>query len=121
MKSMTGYGRFERHVENVTLTVEIKSVNHRYCEIAVHLPRTLSMFEDQVKRMVQENVQRGKVDVYIHVNTEHWVKRTVQVDWELAKAYYDAANHLKEHFALAGELSVRDFLSIPECFEIQEE
>lgn len=121
MKSMTGYGRYEDHIDNVQLTVEIKSVNHRYCEIDVHLPRNLTLFEEQVKKVVRENIYRGRVDVYIHIDAGQWKKRTVQIDWGLAEAYFEAADRVKKHFGLEGKLSIQDFLAIPECFVIQEE
>ena len=65
LRSMTGYGKYEAENEDARLTVEIKSVNHRYCDISIRLPKNLNLFENDIRRQMKKSVSRGKIDVYI--------------------------------------------------------
>ena len=65
VRSMTGYGKYEAENEDARLTVEIKSVNHRYCDISIRLPKNLNAFENDIRRQIKKSVSRGKIDVYI--------------------------------------------------------
>ena len=73
IKSMTGFGRCEAGDENRKLTVEMKAVNHRYCDINIKMPKKLSFFDSSIRTMMKKYIQRGKVDVFITYedNTEN--------------------------------------------------
>ncbi|WP_202079912.1 YicC/YloC family endoribonuclease [Caldalkalibacillus salinus] len=118
---MTGYGRYESSWNDIKLSVEIRAVNHRFCEIAVRLPRHLMFLEDNIKKRIQQKVQRGRIDVYMTFNTESLVKKSLKVDWELAKAYCLSVKEMRDRLDIEGEVSVQDMLGIQDLFQIEEE
>ncbi|WP_307335210.1 YicC/YloC family endoribonuclease [Caldalkalibacillus uzonensis] len=120
MRSMTGYGRQEAVIGDLRLTIEVKSVNHRFCEVSVRTPKVLSQFEEAIKKCVTRHIQRGRVEVYIHLHTEQWSGRQVNVDWGLAEAYYQALCGLKERYGLAGSLSLNEMLQLPDLITMEE-
>lgn len=95
IKSMTGYGKAERQLENGRITVEMRSVNHRYGEISVKLPRALICFENDVRKTASERLKRGKIDIFVQMDTVA-VCRPPVVNIPLAKAYFDAFSSLRE-------------------------
>lgn len=98
IKSMTGFGRGEYNDGKRNIIVEIKSVNHRYSDISVKMPRRYSFVEDKVKNTVKEKIKRGKVDVSIMVEnlTENDVH--INLNTMLAQQYYDNLKSLQETF-----------------------
>lgn len=120
MQSMTGYGRFEGQLDGVTYLVEMKSVNHRFCDISLHMPRQLLMYEETLKKSIQEHVQRGRIDVFIQVDCAQMMGKKINIDWELAKSYYQAARQLQESFELVGQVSVQHMLGMEALFQIDE-
>ena len=92
-KSMTGFGRGENKGLGYNISIEMKSVNHRFLEVMVKTPRNLSFFEDRIRKAVQNNIQRGRLEVYVNVKETEEKKRLVKVDKELALSY---DNSLKE-------------------------
>jgi uncharacterized protein (TIGR00255 family) len=100
IKSMTGYGKYEVSLESVRITVEIRSVNHRYCEISVKLPRTLLALENNVRKTVAERIKRGKIEVYIQLDGVAAAGGLPVVNIPLAKAYYEAFSKMKEALGL---------------------
>lgn len=99
IKSMTGYGRARRTVNGRDITVEVRSVNNRYLDCSVKMPRAYIFAEDAVKSMVQKNVSRGKVDVFITVDSLGAEETVVAVNEPLAKSYLAA---LKTLYSLGG-------------------
>ncbi|MGB7604311.1 MAG: YicC/YloC family endoribonuclease [Lutisporaceae bacterium] len=105
IKSMTGFGRGEATRDNITFTVDIKSVNHRYSDISVRMPRVVQALEQKVREYVNSKLNRGKIDIYI--NYDSFGKDTkVKLDTNLAAAYVDSLNVLKEQFGIKDELSL---------------
>lgn len=105
IKSMTGFGRGEATRDNITFTVDIKSVNHRYSDISVRMPRVVLALEQKVREYVNSKLNRGKIDIYI--NYDSFGKDTkVKLDTNLAAAYVDSLNVLKEQFGIKDELSL---------------
>ena len=100
IKSMTGYGKNDIEVENGRIIVEIRSVNHRYSEMSVKLPRTLLALENDVRKCVAEQVKRGKIEVYIQQEGLIGAAGLPTVNLPLAKAYYDAFAKMKEALGL---------------------
>ena len=103
---MTGYGRARQTLNGRDITVEVRSVNNRYLDCTVKVPRTYIFAEDMVKSHVQKAVSRGKVDVFITIDAAGADETVVAVNESLARGYYDALMKLKETFSLEGELSV---------------
>ncbi len=96
VRSMTGYGRGEFTAEDRKFTVEMRSVNHRYNDITVKLPRFLISLEDRIKKKTAENVFRGKTDIYISFETLSSEDVEVKLDEALAAAYAEKLKHLRE-------------------------
>jgi uncharacterized protein (TIGR00255 family) len=121
IKSMTGYGRYEGYFNDVKLTVEIKSVNQRFCEVSIRLPRHLMLFEDRLKRQIQEKIHRGRIDVFVSYQSDTLTKRKLSLDWDLAQEYLSSAQQLKERLQVDGDITVQDLLGIEGLFLVEEE
>lgn len=105
IKSMTGYGKGEASYGGGAITVEIRSVNHRYGEIYVKLPRNLIIFENDVRKLVAERLKRGKIEVFLQ--HEAGVDGSpLTVNLPLARAYHDAFTTLKKTLGLSGEVTL---------------
>ncbi len=90
LKSMTGFGRGEYEDENFSVTVEMKTVNHRYNEVAIRLPRFLNPLEDKIRKTILKTVNRGRIDVFINADYTSSENCTLKVDKNLAAAYHKA-------------------------------
>lgn len=117
--SMTGYGRAEAPFGDLRVTVEARSVNHRFCEIALRLPRALSAYETRFRKAIQGRVARGRVDVLVNTGGDRPVKR-VTVDHELARQYYNAYRSLKAELGLKGEVSLDAVIAARDVFACAE-
>ena len=106
IKSMTGYGRGECSKYNRKFVVEIKSVNHRYNDINVKLPRVLSGLEDSVRKMVSAKVNRGKTDVYVNYEALGDTDVTIKFNEVLADEYYKVLNSIKERYCMEDKISI---------------
>ena len=96
IKSMTGYGQGVSSGFGRNFTIEIRAVNNRFCDVALRLPRFLTVLEDRLKKLIQSQVARGRVDCFLGVEkTGSGLTRAVQVDKELAAAYYKAMQELR--------------------------
>ncbi|AEF94137.1 Conserved hypothetical protein CHP00255 [Desulfotomaculum nigrificans CO-1-SRB] len=120
IKSMTGYGRGEACAEGRRFTVELKSVNNRYCEVILRQPRSLTQVEDKIKRRIQDKVTRGRVDGFITIEETGEITPTVKVDKALAVAYHKAMEELKDSLAISGEISLKDLISLPNVISLEE-
>ena len=94
IRSMTGYGRGEYTESNITFSVEIRSVNHRYSDYSIRIPRLYSSFEEKVRAYITSKINRGKVDIYVNYDL---FKQDVQIkiDEILASAYINSLNALR--------------------------
>lgn len=110
--SMTGYGQSAVDYQGYHVSIEVKSVNHRYCEVVFRMPREWSRFEDSLRRAVQTRIGRGRVDVYINKENNGESPNAV-LNHAMVKAYLQAAEELKP-YGIQGELTVRDMLSLPD-------
>ncbi|SDD98670.1 TIGR00255 family protein [Paenibacillus sp. UNCCL117] len=111
--SMTGFGQAERSFAGFRLQIDLKSVNHRYCEVAVRMPREFGRYESTVKQAIQQHVKRGRVDVFVTVERDPGAAPVLEVDWTLAGSYRQAADSLRAKLALSGELTLHDLLALP--------
>ena len=105
IKSMTGYGSAKGAVEGLEISVELKSVNNRYLDTSVRLPRSFLFAEEMVKSCVQKHISRGKVDVFVSVNSANAGDMAVQVNEALLKGYVEAVRHIAEEYGLHDDLS----------------
>ena len=106
VKSMTGYGRAEETVNGCTITVELRSVNNRYLDCNVRIPRLYLFAEDAIKSRVQNTISRGKVDVFVTLDNAGAEKVQVSVNKSVADGYYAALTKLAEEYHLSNDISV---------------
>ena len=118
VKSMTGYGRAREMRSGRDITVEVRSVNNRYLDCTVKLPRAYIFAEDAIKTRVQKAISRGKVDVFVTIDTSAADVAVVQVNEGLAKGYYDALMHLKNSFALPGDVTPEVLARFPDVLTV---
>ena len=114
LKSMTGYGRREEIADGKKILCEIKSVNHRYADYNIKVPRYYGFLEDRVRNLVSGYVKRGKIDIYIAVEGFEEADKEITVNLELAKNYYDAINSLSETLGLKNDVSVMGIARYPD-------
>ena len=119
IKSMTGYGRAVETVNGREFTVELRSVNNRYLDCSVRLPRMLSFAEDAVKQAVKASVSRGKVDVFITVRSEAGDEVQVTLNKSVLQSYLDAMRQMVDEFSVADDISVSTVSRLPEVFVIE--
>ena len=122
MYSMTGYGKGEYREQGIELTVEVKSVNNRYFDLAVKSPRMFLAYEEQVRGKVRESISRGHIDVYVSCSDKRERKRTMLTDLALARSYLEAAKELKTEFpALHDDVTLAFLLRQPEVVRADDE
>ena len=119
VKSMTGYGLGEASDDKYKLKVELKTVNHRYNEVYMRLPRHLNYLEDNLKKLIKENVQRGKIDVYMEFDYIDQSVVDVKVDLPLAVSYKNALELLKKELNLDDKISLKNILSISDLVKLE--
>ena len=121
IKSMTGFGRGKYENEGRTYTVEIKSVNHKYSDINVRLPRFLNSVEDKIRKRVAEVISRGKIDIFVSFENYSSKGTTIRINKELAKEYIKELKSLAEEADLRFDLSVIDVSKFPEILKLEDE
>lgn len=119
IKSMTGYGRNEVIINGKKISCEVKSVNHRYSDYSVKVPRYYGFMEDRVRNFVADFVSRGKVDIYVSIESYDTSDKKIRLNEELAKSYIDALNELKDKFGLKDDISVSSVSRYSEIFKAE--
>lgn len=121
IKSMTGFGRGEQVNDDRKIVVEIKAVNHRFCDMNVKLPKKLNYFESDIRACLKEYIQRGKVDVFI--TYEDYTKSNVCVKYnkEIATEYVNYLNSMAEEFGLQSDVKPAVIGRFPEVFTLEEQ
>ena len=118
IKSMTGFGRGTAETEAYLLTAELKAVNHRFCEINIHMPKQFSFAEEQLKKWINSRISRGKTDVFISIEQLQTKNSVLKVDKELAIAYYKSILDIADTCGIASNVQVRDIVSLPGVFSL---
>ncbi len=121
LKSMTGFGRYEIANEERKISVEMKAVNHRYCELSVKLPKKLNFFEAGIRNLLKQYISRGKVDVFITYEDYTEGKACVKYNPELAGEYLDKLKQMEQEFGLANDITVSKLARLPEVFALEEQ
>ena len=119
IKSMTGYGRAVETVNGREFTVELRSVNNRYLDCSVKLPRSLSFAEEAVKQAVKATISRGKVDVFISVRSENGEEVKVSLNSAVLEGYLAAMRQMVTEFGVADDISVSAVSRLPEVFTVE--
>lgn len=120
MQSMTGYGRCVAAEDGREMTVEVKSVNHRFLDTSCRLPRSIGFLDDAVRRGVCERLSRGHVDVFVNYVNHRQDARTVQVDAQLACSYKKALEELAKALGQNSELSLSEYAKLPDVLTVVE-
>jgi uncharacterized protein (TIGR00255 family) len=118
--SMTGFGRSRISSATFSVNVEVKTVNHRFSEINVRMPRQLLKVEDKIKKKLNQHLRRGRAEVYIMIEGEGAVTRKIQVDWKLLEEYYLFMKEARDKFNIEGKVLLQDLLTRNEFLHIEE-
>ena len=119
IKSMTGFGSAKGTVEGLNITVELKSVNNRYLDVSVRMPRSFMFAEDAVKSAVQRHISRGKVDVFVSVDSSDAGDITVKVNEALLKGYIDAVRSISEEYSLPADMTAFGVSRFPDVLSVE--
>ena len=119
IKSMTGYGSAKGNVDGLEINVELKSVNNRFLDCSVRMPRSFLFAEDTVKSAVQRHISRGKVDVFISVDSSQAGDMAVKVNEPLLKGYMEALRHIADEYSLPNDLSAVAVSRFPDVLVVE--
>lgn len=121
IKSMTGFGRMEIQDESHKFTIELKTVNHRYLDISVRLPRQLGFFDTAVRNYLKKHLLRGKVDVYIYYEDYSAQKVLLKYNQELAQQYLDYFRQMERELGVPNDITLSSLARLPEVFVMEEQ
>lgn len=119
LKSMTGYGRGQSVTDNWDISVEIKSVNHRYFEWSAKLPKAFLFLEDKLKSKIQDSVFRGKIEVFVSIYSVGQKEINVEVNQSVAKGYVEALRTVAPTLSLEDNIKVTDLLRFSDIFTLK--
>jgi len=117
IKSMTGFGRAEYSDGKRNITVEIRSVNHRYSEISIKMPRRYGFAEDKIKQSIKDNLRRGKVDVGIMVENVTENDMNIKLNTSIAEQYVKSLKELKTQFEVQGDITLQFLAGLPDVMK----
>ena len=120
VKSMTGFGRYETEGCDYKISVEIKSVNHRYCDLSVKQPKKFSVFENDIRNIVKQYAVRGKIDIFISYDDYSASSSSVRYNHSVAKGYVDAIKHASEEFGIEECLTASMLARFPEVVTLED-
>jgi uncharacterized protein (TIGR00255 family) len=120
IRSMTGYGRGEAREEGREFLVEIKTVNHRYSDIFIKIPRQIAFLEEKVRDLIGKSLSRGKIDVYITYENFREESNLVLINESLAKTYIKALERLRDSFNLSDDISVSLIAKFPDVLKVEQ-
>ena len=118
--SMTGFGRSKITKDSFSVSVEVKTVNHRFTEFNIRMPRQFNKIEDKIKKKLISSIHRGRIEVFVTIEGEGIMDRHVRVDWELLDQYVHSIEKIKQKYALIEGPSLRDLLSSEEIIHFEE-
>ena len=115
---MTGFGRGHKVLNGRDITVEIRSVNHRYYEFSSRLPRSLNYVEERLKSLLQGRISRGKVEVSVLLNNVEAADEKITINRDVVREYIEALRSVKGEFGLTDDLALSNVLRIPDAFTV---
>ncbi len=118
IKSMTGFGRAEQLIEGYLIKVQIKSVNHRYSDFAIKVPRYYSFLEDKIRNAAMTAISRGKVEIFVTVDQKEDDDREITLNRPVAEQYINALKTLSE-YGVADDLSVSSMIRLNDIFDVE--
>ena len=120
IKSMTGFGRCEKVTEEYKLSVEMKAVNHRYLDMSIKMPKKFNYFEAGIRNLLKNDIQRGKVDVFINYEDYTENKMSLKYNASLAAEYMEYFKKMEEQFGIANDIKVSVLSRMPEVLTMEE-
>lgn len=120
VKSMTGYGRAEIRKDEYFMAVEMKSVNHRFCEISLKMPKQLLSIEEKMKKVIYNDIHRGRLEVYITLEGNNINGKDLEVDWDLLEKYFQTFQNVQSKYSLSNAVEISDLLQIEGAFLVKE-
>lgn len=121
IKSMTGYGRAQQLADGMNITVEIKSVNHRYFEFTSKLPRSYGFLDEKLKSFFMGKLTRGKMECYVQIETVEEPDTIISVNHPLVQGYLEAYKELAETYGLENNIKVSDISRVSDIFSIRKQ
>lgn len=121
IKSMTGYGRAQQLVDGMNITVEIKSVNHRYFEFSSKLPRSYGFLDEKLKSFFNGKLTRGKMECYVQIEAVEEPDTVISLNHSLVKGYLDAYKELSETYGLENNIKVSDISRVSDIFTVRKQ
>lgn len=120
VRSMTGFGRCEIAASEYKITVEIKSVNHRYCDISVKLPKKFNAYENDIRNILKNYIARGKVDVYISYEDYSQSQTSVKYNSKIAEEYMSAIKAASDEFGIEKTINASSLIRFPDVISLEE-
>lgn len=120
IKSMTGFGRSEVAADDKKIIIEMKSVNHRYCDMNIKMPRKFNYFENDIRNHMKKYVQRGKVDVFLTYENHRQSNVSVKYNNNIAKEYIEYFNHMNEEFDIPNNITTSILAKMQDVFVLEE-
>ena len=120
MNSMTGFGRAEIEENGIKMTVELKSVNHRFLDLNIRMPRFMLFLEDDMRRVIKERLARGRVDVFVNYTATAEAEKVVKVDTGLLKGYVEAFSRIEGILAVKNDIALSDIIKLPDVVTFEE-
>lgn len=119
LKSMTGFGRASEQIDRLDVTVEIKSVNHRYFEFSCRMPRAYQFLEEKLKSVCQKNISRGKIELSVFVEDTSENSTAVEINHSFAKGYIEALRELSKKYRIKNDVKASDFIGNNDVFKVK--
>ncbi|APH07067.1 YicC family protein [Bacillus weihaiensis] len=120
VSSMTGYGRASAQIQSCIVTVEIKTVNHRFLDVHLKIPKQFMMIEDQIKKVITSKINRGRVELFVNIEGEFTSNKKVHIDWDLMDQFVFSLGQLKEKYSIKEDISLQHLLHFQDGIEIQD-
>ena len=121
MQSMTGFGRFKTEQDGRKITLEIKSVNHRFLDINIRLPRILLFAEDSIRKIISNNIARGRIDVFVNYTETLGEEKKAVADLSFLASFIDSARKAAQQTGLKDDLSLSHIIAIPGIISVEEQ
>ncbi|MBD7936780.1 MULTISPECIES: YicC/YloC family endoribonuclease [Cytobacillus] len=109
--SMTGYGQGKRQTDTFSITIEVKTVNHRFTEYFLRIPKQFLKLEDKIKKTLNQYIKRGRIEVYATIEQTGSKQKKIRVDWDLLDEFYRSMTEVKEKYMLSSEPGLKDLLN----------
>lgn len=118
--SMTGFGRGKAESDSFSVNVEIKTVNHRFCEMNIRMPRQLLKIEEKMKKKLNQHIRRGRAEVFVSLEGEGIITRELRVDWKLIDEYFQTMKQAQKLYGVEGTITLQDLLNRSDLIYIEE-